>query len=189
MIDQIVDHVLSERDMTPARRVDALKELIQRVSVEGVVSKVLGQAAEAAARRRAELALHDPGTICFKTCAVVGSRLLSVYDGKTEYVIGHGLSAPPPRRGTAGPGAGFYVFRNAEDALQAHFPAKSSLLFAPRALVKLRCQGPSRAAGRALVFARVTPIEVVARVITQGDRTRPSPPRAARPIPQRPDWA
>lgn len=64
-------------------------------------------------------------------------RLVSIYDGETEYTIGETLVQ---RVGKAH-GGGYYVRRTPEGALQADVPPSSALLDAERVVVKVRAEG------------------------------------------------
>lgn len=64
-------------------------------------------------------------------------RLVSIYDGTTEYRIGETLVQPV----RTGHGGGYYVRRTAEGAAEASVPATSALIGAPRVVVKVRAEG------------------------------------------------
>ncbi|CAK9000280.1 unnamed protein product [Durusdinium trenchii] len=97
----------------------------------------------------------------FKIVALVNGRLLSIYDGVTEYAVGRILRsrALPQHRG------GLYVARTPQEALRATFslPQNSKLLLAPRMLLRCRVQGPTveyngKLAVSALLALHATPL-------------------------------
>lgn len=65
----------------------------------------------------------------FKQVAVLGGRLLSVYDGTTEYAVGQPIRAPASEW--------LYACPSFDEAVAAPLPARSQLRLAPRAV--LRC--------------------------------------------------
>eukprot|EP00873_Tetraselmis_striata_P002830 jgi/Tetstr1/423094/TSEL_013864.t1 len=76
--------------------------------------------------------------------AVVGTRMLSVFDGMTEYELGRRLSA---RRGVGLPlgwpplECCFYAYTTPEQAVNTEFPRNSALLHAPKLLIQVRAAG------------------------------------------------
>lgn len=98
----------------------------------------------------------------YKLVAVDGSgRLLSIYDGKTEYKLGEELTQAARREH----GGGYYVHRTPEEAHAASFPSDSYYLrVRPKAvaLLKVKAEGQYvRYDGGKLAFSRITPLEVV----------------------------
>lgn len=73
----------------------------------------------------------------FKAVAVVDGRYYSIYDGKTEYVIGKAQiqKARPEHRG------GYYVYATAEAATDADVPSGSELEHAPRVILEVEAAG------------------------------------------------
>ncbi len=102
----------------------------------------------------------------FKVCAVVGNRFFSIYDGRTEYVLGHTSvthKLSPIRK------SGYFVFPKLEDAIHCPFPANSQLMFAPKAILRVRVGGRKRRYSHDRVECEsVTPVELVARLIRNG---------------------
>lgn len=94
----------------------------------------------------------------YKVVALVDGRLLSIFDGVTEYVIGirrDQLVLP-------GHGGGFYVSRTPEEALRAVFslPKRSRLLLAPRVLLRCRAHGMCLPYGSGkIAVSGLTPLE------------------------------
>lgn len=109
-------------------------------------------------------------------------RLVSIYDGTTEYVLGQTL-VQRVRRGHRG---GYYVYDTLADARRAPVPPHAVYAKAPRAILRVRAEGqytsypcpctwchdarawqdvPPHAPKRA--FSRVTPLEVVEIVQTE----------------------
>lgn len=111
---------------------------------------------------------------CTQTVAVVDatgggggrSDLVSVFDGRTRYVVGATTRAAP------GAG-GLYAYASVREALGGRFPRQSALVDAPRALLRVECQRGSRvrADGSAWYCTELFVAEVV--------RYLPPPPAAA----------
>ena len=130
-------------------------------------------AATAAARRHAG-GNHWLPPQCTQTVAVVDatgggggrSDLVSVFDGRTRYVVGATTRAAP------GAG-GLYAYASVREALGGRFPRQSALVDAPRALLRVECQRGSRvrADGSAWYCTELFVAEVV--------RYLPPPPAAA----------
>lgn len=97
----------------------------------------------------------------YKVVALVEGRLLSIYDGATEYAVGRLLRerALPKHRG------GLYVARSPQEALRATFtlPQSCKLPWAPRVLLRCHVQGPmleyrGKLAVSALLVLSATPL-------------------------------
>lgn len=101
---------------------------------------------------------REGGENYFKLVAVVGDKFLSIYDGQTEYQIGQEMkqAAHQDHQG------GYYVHASADEAKSAAFPDGSTLLKAPRALLRVRAEGNYCRYDNKLAFSRITPLEVVA---------------------------
>lgn len=76
----------------------------------------------------------------YKVVARVEGRLLSIFDGITEYAIGRVLRQEVRERHRGG----LYVARSPQDAVRATFnlPTQSKLLLAPRVLLRCQARGP-----------------------------------------------
>jgi len=112
-----------------------------------------GRRAEMAAAKR-EREARD----YWKLVARVGGRLLSVYDGETEYRLGETLT----QRARQGHGGGYYVYATREEALRAVFPRDAALRGAEKVLLRCRCAGSHVEYDNGKhSFGRVTPVEVV----------------------------
>ena len=74
----------------------------------------------------------------YKVVAKTLGRLLSIYDGKTEYILGSTLheKVQPNHKG------GYYVYASLEEAIFADVPfKKGGLYIAPRTIIKCMCWG------------------------------------------------
>ena len=94
----------------------------------------------------------------YKAVALVESRYLSIFDGRTEY----NLDQQVEDRVRQWYGGGIYVYLSLEDAQAAHLPKCSALIDAPRVILRVRAEGKwcSYDNGN-LAFSCVTPLEVV----------------------------
>lgn len=102
---------------------------------------------------------REGGETYFKAVAMDGERLVSIFDGRTEYVIGQTLVEPVRK----GHGGGFYVYASQVQAEEADVPPDSMLRRAPRAIIRVRAEGQyTRYDNGKIAFSRVTPLEVVA---------------------------
>lgn len=91
---------------------------------------------------------HDDGTV----------TMHSIYDQAVEYQIG-GTLGQQVRRDHKG---GFYVRATPEAAATASVPDNSDLADAPRAVLRVRCEGPyTKYDNGKLAFSRITPLEIV----------------------------
>ena len=79
----------------------------------------------------------------FKQVAVIKGRFFSIFDGKTEFVLGTTLHEPAQ----PAHGGGFYVYRTAEEALFADMYVshrqmhEGGLFVAPRTVLKVMAWG------------------------------------------------
>jgi hypothetical protein len=70
--------------------------------------------------------------------AKTNGKLLSIYDGKTEYKVGKLMT----QRAKAGHKGGYYVYPSSRSAVFADIPNKQGGLFiAPRTVIKCICWG------------------------------------------------
>lgn len=103
-------------------------------------------------------ARREGGEYYYKAVAMDGDKLLSIFDGRTEYAIGTTLVQPVRK----GHGGGFYVYASELAAREADVPSDSMLRRAPRAVIRVRAEGQyTRYDNGKLAFSRVTPLEVV----------------------------
>ena len=103
---------------------------------------------------------RPPSVLCYKLVARKGGRFFSIYDGTTEYRLGQ-LVEQPARPGHHG---GYYVYRTAQQALDAKFPASSALKDAAKALLLVEAGDPCfEYQGGKVACSAITPIEVVLR--------------------------
>ena len=108
---------------------------------------------------------REGGDDYYKLVAKVDGKLLSIYDGETEYQIGVTLT----ERARQDHNGGYYVYKTPEQAMAAPFPDSSALLDAERVVIKVKAEGSycRYKAGRwddrqdKLAFSRITPIEIV----------------------------
>ncbi len=111
-----------------------------------------------AAVRAAKPALREGGDTYYKQVALVDGRLLSIFDGETEYRLGETISENARQHHEGG----IYVYRSADAAKRAPFPRESALLSAERVLIRVRAEGRyCRYDNGKLSFSRVTPLEVI----------------------------
>lgn len=109
----------------------------------------------------------------YKLVAKVGpSRLVSIFDGVTDYVVGQTIRTtihplPPgasttwtPRRLRDQIRGGIFVCRTPEEALQARIPDHAALYCAPRALIKVIAWGDKIDYGSTIAFTHVRPVQV-----------------------------
>lgn len=94
----------------------------------------------------------------YKAVAVVDGKFFSVYNGRTEYVIGREMYEPA-RQDHKG---GYYVQRTIHGAEHAIFPSDAVFKNHPRAILKLKCEGNyCKYDNGKIAFSRITPIERV----------------------------
>jgi len=103
---------------------------------------------------------REGGQKYYKIVARIENRLLSIFDGKTEYKIGCEI-CEQARQGHNG---GFYAYSSAESAIKAPFPADSKLLHAPRVLIEVECGGSYCRYGSKISFSRITPRRIVREI-------------------------
>lgn len=84
--------------------------------------------------------LHQP-TFMYKVVAAVQGRLLSIYDGTTEYNLGQTLHARRGGAAWAPLDACYFAYPSMQQASCAALPKGSQLLAAPRMLLAVRCHG------------------------------------------------
>ncbi len=85
-------------------------------------------------------------------------RLLSIYNGQTEYRLGEELRQPARQSH----GGGYYVYATPDEARRAALPRDSALLDAPRVLLRVRVGGSyCRYGNGKLAYSRIVPLEVV----------------------------
>lgn len=80
-----------------------------------------------------------PVYIQYKSVAVKDGKMLSIYDGRTEYVIGTTLT----QKAQWDHSGGYYCYQTPEGAEKAALPSYSELLDAPRAIIECECWGES----------------------------------------------
>jgi hypothetical protein len=116
------------------------------------------RAANARNRARGIKPRREGGDQYYKAVAIAsGPRLLSIYDGETEYRQGVTVS-DPARQGHEG---GIYVYGSQDAAADAEVPSYSALYDAPRAILRVRAEGAyCRYDSGKLAFSRVTPLEI-----------------------------
>lgn len=94
----------------------------------------------------------------WKLVARVDGRLLSIYDGATEYHVGRTMI----QRARQDHGGGYYVYASQAEALQAEFPRDAKLRDAEKVLLRCHCAGSyCRYDNGKVAFGRVTPVEAV----------------------------
>ena len=84
--------------------------------------------------------LAEPRTF-YKVVAAVGNKLVSVFDGTTEYHLGRVRLAPRGACGYAPLGCCSFVHTTPQQAVNAAFPVHAKALHAPRVLAKVTCFG------------------------------------------------
>ena len=100
---------------------------------------------------------REGGDSYYKAVAAVDGKHLSIYDGCTEYKIGATI-ADRARQDHEG---GIYVYATEQEARRAQVPDLSDLLDAPRAVLRVRAEGPyCRYENGKLAFSKVTPLAV-----------------------------
>jgi hypothetical protein len=125
----------------------------------------------ATVRKQAPPARREGGDDYYKKVALVDGRMLSIFDGETEYKIGVTVKDTPRQNH----GGGIYVYNSITDALNAAFPGDSALKDAEHVIIRVRAEGSycryrgdidyfgDRTPDK-LAFARVTPLEIVGEV-------------------------
>lgn len=96
--------------------------------------------------------------IVYKAVALVDNKYLSIYDGKTEYIIGKEMT----QAARANHCGGFYTYPTIEDAKNCNVPNNSALLNEKRVVLKLSATGQSVYYGNGkTAYTKVIPIECV----------------------------
>lgn len=102
---------------------------------------------------------REGGDMYYKMVAQLpDGRLVSVYDGETEYKIGQVIEqhAKQNHRG------GIYVYRSIAEAQNAEFPPRSALPDLPRICLRVNASGQYCVYDNGkLAFSKVIPIEIV----------------------------
>lgn len=79
--------------------------------------------------------------VFYKLVARCGpNQFFSIYDGKTEYILGSTMYQPI-KSDDINDGNGFFVYSTPEEATNASLPDNSALFIAPRVLLKCMCWG------------------------------------------------
>lgn len=104
-------------------------------------------------------AKREGGDEYFKIVALDGDRLLSIYDGQTEYKLG----ATMRERARQEHQGGFYCYASRAQAECADLPDDSAAANLPRVLLRVRAAGPYCRYGDKLAFSQLTPLEVIPR--------------------------
>jgi len=107
------------------------------------------------------------GQVYYKVVARVGPKLISIWDGKTEYQVGVTMRHPPVLMNpkvSAPPG--YYLYASAEEALHADIPKTAALFVAPRIILKCLAweqlpTPPLRSMQGSIIMRYVRPIEVM----------------------------
>lgn len=132
-----------------------LKEPISREEVSPKESPSI-----ATSSFQAKASEEEKPKYCFKLVAVVGSRLFSIYDGKTEYIIGE-------KKTTAGDDM-FYAYATIEEAASKRplLPRDSRMRQTPRAIISVRAEHEAqpRLSNGKLCFRSITPLQIVQRL-------------------------
>jgi hypothetical protein len=99
------------------------------------------------------------GTFYKQVAVLDDGRMVSIFDGKTEYVIGQELRQAVRKEH----GGGFYVYAKPEYARYAELPARAVERSAKRAIIAVQASGQyTQYDNGKIAFSRVTPVEVVA---------------------------
>lgn len=131
-----------------------------RVLVNKLHNAERRQRSQRKASEAAAAAQHEERCFAFKAVAEVDGRLLSIYDGVTEFVLGR-TSMRHPRAGRAG---AFFVHRTAQGAMAHPFPSSCRLAHAPRVVLRVRCDACAAVPTHGkLMLSELTPTHVVAR--------------------------
>lgn len=99
----------------------------------------------------------------YKVVAAVSNpaRLVSVFDGHTEYNLGKTLLAKRGSSGWAPLDCCFFVYEDPQAALCAPFPKRSKSRQESRVLLKVRCSGRGYQKGDKFAFTSITPILIL----------------------------
>eukprot|EP00899_Mesostigma_viride_P014882 jgi/Mesvir1/23395/Mv21090-RA.1 len=99
---------------------------------------------------------------CYKAVALVGTRMMSVYDGKTEYNLGETVRAARGGGGWAPIECCFFVHQTRQQALNAVFPKGSAHAGAPQVILTVRVRGRGYIFHnrQKMAFAEITPTNI-----------------------------
>jgi hypothetical protein len=102
---------------------------------------------------------REGGELYYKMVArLEDGRLVSIYNGRTEYVLGQTLIEQARKEH----GGGYYVYNSPQAARWAVLPTNSRVRNAPQVLLRLRAEGNYvRYDNGKLAFSRVTPLEII----------------------------
>lgn len=107
---------------------------------------------------RAERPAHREGGEYYKQVALSNGRMYSLFDGRTEYVIGQEMREATRQNH----GGGYYVYRSAQEARDASIPRDSELRDClTRAIIRCQCSGSYCTYDDKLAFSRIIPLEIV----------------------------
>jgi hypothetical protein len=102
---------------------------------------------------------REGGDSYYKQVAVVDGKLLSIYDGETEYVVGQPMSERA-RQKHAG---GFYVNPTIDAARHAVYPSDAKLRDAEKVVIRCQVSGQYCVYDNGkFSFSHLTPLEIVA---------------------------
>ncbi len=102
---------------------------------------------------------REGGDAYYKQVASVNGKLLSVYDGETEYII----NQPMSERARQKHAGGFYVYPTIDAARQANYPSDAKLRDATKVVIRCQVSGQYCVyANGKLAFTHLTPLEVIA---------------------------
>ncbi len=107
-------------------------------------------------------AKREGGDNYFKAVAFENGKLLSIFDGETEYRIGLEMKETA-RQNHAG---GFYVYKSIKEAENAVVPYDSALIDAPRVIIRCKVEGSyCRYSNGKFSFSRITPLKIVQKPV------------------------
>jgi hypothetical protein len=111
--------------------------------------------------RKASPPVREGGENYYKAVAITeDGRMVSIYDGKTEYRIGETV-VQAARQDHNG---GIYVYPSLERARRVSVPDSSAAKDLPRAILRVRAEGNyCKYDNGKIAFSRVTPLEIVAQ--------------------------
>ncbi len=99
------------------------------------------------------------GTFYKAVALLDDGRMVSIFDGQTEYTIGQELRQAVRK----GHGGGYYVYRTVAEAQSVAVPESSKFRTAKRAILKVQASGQyTTYDNNKIAFSRVMPVEVVA---------------------------
>lgn len=101
---------------------------------------------------------REGGEDYYKAVALVDGRMYSIYDGKTEYVLGQEMRQQSQQQH----GGGYYVYGSILDAIHARVPAASKLADTKRVIIQCRVGGSYCCYDNGKwAFSRLTPLRIV----------------------------